>query len=291
MLAQLFLARYPTGSLISELTEIYQGKFVVRVALEIEGVTRVTAMAAAETIEDAEDTARNRALMLFGLQPATATTLPVDTTEQQQATSATILTPNQPVPVEIQSTATPRGHEANHGLFASPSVTEASEIVTDWNKTNEAQNPTNTTPTAWNHNVTPLMPQNNSSLVSPLEDDDIDTQTSVSPIDLSDALLKIDVTLKRLGWSSDHEKDYLERTYNKKSRQLLTDAEVLEFQKYLEVLAKTGDEMKRLKWSTQQGKDYLLQTYNKRTRALLTHEELLEFLQYLESQPSLLDHP
>ena len=64
MLAQ-FQACYPTGSLISELLSIYQGKFVVRVSAQVEGVTRATGMAAAETLELAEDRARVRALTVL----------------------------------------------------------------------------------------------------------------------------------------------------------------------------------------------------------------------------------
>ena len=64
MLAQ-FQACYPTGSLISELLSIYQGKFVVRVSAQVEGVTRATGMAAAETPELAEDRARVRALAVL----------------------------------------------------------------------------------------------------------------------------------------------------------------------------------------------------------------------------------
>jgi hypothetical protein len=72
MLAQ-FQDRYPTGSLISELLQIYQGKFVVRVSATVEGVTRATGMAAAETLELAEDRARSRALAVLGIQPRPST--------------------------------------------------------------------------------------------------------------------------------------------------------------------------------------------------------------------------
>lgn len=274
MSAQLFFARYPTGNLISELIEIYQGKFVVRAALQIEGVTRATGLAAAATIEAAEDTARNRALMIFGIQSATTP----DTTTAGSVTR--LQHPNQSVPAEnFSSTPTlPLPDTQRVPLTSTP------ETVVDENSGFEPST-SNTPQAAWN--PTAPSPPNHLSLVNPQFEEDEDDTASISPVDLSDALLKIDVTLKRLGWSADHEKDYLERTYNKRSRQFLTDTEVLEFQRYLEALAKTGDEMKRLKWSTQQGKDYLLRTYNKRTRALLTYEELLEFLQYLESQPSM----
>ncbi|HEY9297087.1 MAG TPA: hypothetical protein VIQ31_12090, partial [Phormidium sp.] len=66
MFAQ-FRVRYPTGSLISELLTIYNGKFVVRALVQIDGVTKATGMAVADTIELAEDQARIRALELIGI--------------------------------------------------------------------------------------------------------------------------------------------------------------------------------------------------------------------------------
>ncbi|MCC5624173.1 hypothetical protein LC574_23945, partial [Nostoc sp. CHAB 5715] len=69
MLAQ-FQSLYPKGSLISELLQIFQGKYIVRASVQIEGVTRATGMAAAETVEAAEDQARTRALIVLGITNA-----------------------------------------------------------------------------------------------------------------------------------------------------------------------------------------------------------------------------
>lgn len=60
---------YPTASLLTELVQIFQGKYIVKASLQIEGVTRVTGMAAAETLEDAEDRARVRVITIFGEVP------------------------------------------------------------------------------------------------------------------------------------------------------------------------------------------------------------------------------
>jgi hypothetical protein len=71
MLAQ-FQERYPTASLLSQLLTIYQGKFVVQVSVQIEGVVRSTGLAAAETIELAEDRARTRAIALLSDRETTS---------------------------------------------------------------------------------------------------------------------------------------------------------------------------------------------------------------------------
>ena len=67
MLAQ-FQSLYPTGSLTTELLEIHHGKYIVRSNVQIEGVTRATGMAAADTIEEAEDRSRARALMVLAIK-------------------------------------------------------------------------------------------------------------------------------------------------------------------------------------------------------------------------------
>ena len=67
MLAQ-FQNLYPTSSLTTELLEIHHGKFIVRSSVEIEGVTRASGMAGAETIEEAEDRSRARALMVLAMK-------------------------------------------------------------------------------------------------------------------------------------------------------------------------------------------------------------------------------
>jgi hypothetical protein len=88
MLARL-LAHYPTANLISELLQIHEGKFVVRVEIEVDGVTRVTGLAAAENLELAEDRARSRALMVLlpdtdsGVQPGGTAPYPTIVSEAQ----------------------------------------------------------------------------------------------------------------------------------------------------------------------------------------------------------------
>ena len=58
--------------------------------------------------------------------------------------------------------------------------------------------------------------------------------TSALPVDLSDVIAQTDVELRRLGWTSMQGREYLERTYGKRSRQQLTDDELMSFLLYLE---------------------------------------------------------
>jgi hypothetical protein len=55
-----------------------------------------------------------------------------------------------------------------------------------------------------------------------------------APIDFSEIISRSNVELKRLGWTSDQGRNYLLQTYGKRSRQLLSDEELLEFLVYLQ---------------------------------------------------------
>ncbi|MBD2176568.1 hypothetical protein H6F42_06525 [Pseudanabaena sp. FACHB-1998] len=61
-------------------------------------------------------------------------------------------------------------------------------------------------------------------------------QLSAEPVDLSDAISKIDVEMQRLSWTKTQGRDYLVRTFDKKSRQQLTNDELLQFLSHLKSL-------------------------------------------------------
>jgi hypothetical protein len=54
------------------------------------------------------------------------------------------------------------------------------------------------------------------------------------PADRSEEIMKIGIEMKRLGWSTEQGREYLKRTYGKRSRQELDDAELLDFLHHLE---------------------------------------------------------
>ncbi|MCS7030023.1 MAG: hypothetical protein NZL92_00630 [Gloeomargarita sp. SKYG116] len=100
-----FRQKYPLGCLTSELLQIHQGQYLVRVTVQVGGVTLATGLGSGSTIEGAEDRARERALMALGLTPkekemtrpvllATAEPKPVSASPAVEAPAAT------PPPVE-----------------------------------------------------------------------------------------------------------------------------------------------------------------------------------------------
>lgn len=347
MLAQ-FQARYPQSSLISDLLTIYQGKFVVRVSAQVEGVTRATGMAAAETLELAEDRARERAIAVLAVDVV------VPPNAQQQENNDQSIHSHAP-DIQLSSDAMPQAiqinaaevssiPQANYGTATTnlndsmpvspaslaestpdpviPSFTLNSDteeqdypnfpepLAGTGNVTNIQRFPMVPTPenqefnvenietisdiqpvTSGNspflNNVTPLIPRSYTPDTIPL--DEI-AQTNIvapsEPIDLSDAIAKIDVELKNLRWTKTQERKYLERTYGKESRELLTDEQLFEFLHYLELFGQTNRALEDLEWSNEEGRNYLIQTYNKQSRQHLTNQELMEFLQHLKAERS-----
>lgn len=264
MLAQ-FQSLYPTGSLISELLTIYQGKYVIRVSAQVEGVLRATGMAASDSLELAEDQARIRALMVLGIQPLTTSTQSVEIAPQEEAAlvSEPIQQTNPSYPVATTSETTLL-NEPNYFDFAPASPQEESKPTPAFKSKSDRSNIAATdstaiadatfesagmksskqkkssvsTPMSFD-NVTPLVPRNQNFEQSTLTLENTAFETELAPnepIDRSDELAKTDVEMARVGWSKKDGRDYLRRTYRKESRFELNDQELLEFLQYLESL-------------------------------------------------------
>lgn len=60
-------SQYPSGCLCADLVQIQGDQFIVRAWVQVEGVTIVTALASATTVEVAEDRARSRVIESLGL--------------------------------------------------------------------------------------------------------------------------------------------------------------------------------------------------------------------------------
>ena len=306
-----FRALYPTGQLISELVTIYQGKFVVRTLIQVDGKTLATAMSAGDSVELAEDQSWKRSLSLLNLNsPASVSTTPLTTspippqipvTAENKLESdrssfvntktplddSTYLSPPEPVrsPLPPQTPSVPpapKQLDSDAWLSSSYGVSSPSQEIA------AIPSPTG------GKSETSFSPPTDSSLdlgeVEPLS---TEIQTGI-PLEMSppsetiednsDTIAQIDVLLKRLKWSKDQESEYLLQAYGKLSQGILARHELLDFLDYLEIFSKTTEEITRLHWDRKQGRDHLNQAYGKIARHHLNKEQLLDFLQYLESQ-------
>lgn len=260
-----FRVRYPKGSLVTELSAIDHGKYIVRCLVQDEGVTLVTALAAAETVELAEDQARSRALAILGNDTTTVT-------EEKKAS----LAPSD-LPLSLNSTATPSTafSSVSRGQTQPPLVSEAAiaEDISNFSFSEssheEIVDPTTMPLVADEIPFTDELPRTSveaeEEIKAPTMGTDKISQTPHNEVPVTS--------------SSSNELE----TNKKRTPSTATPVD------FSDIIARTNVELKRLGWTNQQGRDYLLQTYGKRSRQLLTDGELLDFLHHLESQPTVED--
>ena len=202
LLAQ-FRDRYPEGCLSADLVSIHDGQYVVRAVVSYQGEPLATGLAASVDVQIAEDKARDRAIAALGIhanQTATQTNghQPVD---------------SQPPDVEVNSEPVPDKPEEETVTLEPPEA--ELDPAEDMGPPIEAIAEDTTPPSA----ATIALENFN---------------TSVNPVDLSDVIAQTDVELTRLGWTNVQGREYLEKTYGKRSRQQLTDEELMSFLLYLE---------------------------------------------------------
>jgi hypothetical protein len=246
--------RYPQVALISELVQIDHGKYIVKAIVEIEGKTVVTGLAAADTVEIAEDRARERALLLLEAESTP------DLQLVEKISPNNISLPEdlpKPVASAKKSTKTAKVTEIPRPeAKIEPELPQVKDIPPA--KIEPELPPVKDIPPA---KIEPELPPvkdiplpepeplllemetDNYSLLSELPEEASLTEEELpapepvvvipEEIDYSVLKTKIDVEMKRLAWTTEKGREYLISTYGKKSRLLLTNEELLEFYNYL----------------------------------------------------------
>jgi len=290
MLAQLRL-QYPHSCLVSELLEIKQGKYIVRVLVQVEGIAIATSMAAAETIELAEDRARERVLAILGLGATTPVINPVAFSTPVMAAVPPVApaVAIKPVMVEVPL---PLVAAEVKGLEPKISEPKAQEVRVQELKVQELKvqevvvqkeiaevvsnspalkpEPVPFPPTSSFSDISNATPEK----VVPLRIvPDNQTPPEISPQPVA-AVAPAPETL-----------NFRAIEEEKEEKVVKTKPVAIAIPDIKDVMAKTEIEIRRLGWTTQQGRNFLLQRYGKRARTLLSDEELLDFLSYLEQQP------
>lgn len=252
MLTQL-RSRYPGGSLISELLTIYQGKYVVRAVVQVDEVILTTALAAADTVELAEDQAKKRAIQSLDLDPTPpqppTSREPLKPTPLELKPEAPTAVPVPPAPLAFETSIPPSSSFIpDEDLRVIPSLTSD-----DWLSATYIQPKTDKTPDQEpeGKSSTPKTSKGRSASLPPVPSTtEVASSYSDEP-ELSQAPASSSRPLETTDFSSD--------------------------------IAKTDIELRRLRWTPDQGRAHLLKTYGKRSRQHLTDNELLDFLHYLES--------
>lgn len=271
-----FRVHYPKGSLITEFLATDHGKYIVRCLVQVEGTTLVTGLAAAETVELAEDRARSRALALLALDGTTAT-------REKETPPATreLLEPLASTPV------------APAALSDAPSVTVPT--------LSENLGQTQPTPPLVFSEVPATSEISGLSSIDSMREE-VAAQVAKMPLvaeeipfsdDFASGSVETSPEVEAPLWTTEKipqtqlddvpVTSYSESEPETETDELPSDSPPIDFS---EVIARTNVELKRLGWTNQQGRDYLVQTYGKRSRQLLTDAELLDFLRHLESEPT-----
>ncbi|MDJ0660570.1 MAG: hypothetical protein QNJ42_13940 [Crocosphaera sp.] len=270
MLSQ-FRKHYPEGSLVSELVTIDHGKYIVRVLLQNKGVTLGTGLAADNKIEIAEDRAIERALNSLILDNKTIKTdgsrnlnteVNTGVKPSEKKVSLPPETP-QPKPRVDVSSPPPENH---------PEPVSKKEEIEEIEEKKEQEKPSLETTdmpekqSSEKRVKTPSKSKKSPPVEPEIEDKPLpipetiqepeieetslpiaeipeeteieETQPLVEEevLDFSEIIARSNAELKRLKWTTEQGREYLIRTYGKRSRQVLSDEELLEFLRYLESL-------------------------------------------------------
>ena len=264
MLAE-FRSRYPQGSLVGELVKIDRGTYIVKVLLQVDGIILATALAGADTVEAAEDAARERAIasLIFERSPFSNGSAKVESTKVESAVNTVNSVPNadlepptapsvEPKQTDIQnvnfSEAKLKLEESTRSSisdFDPAPVTEIREARLNLEPVEDVA-PTATTGNLFEDTFSAEIPENSdlpadnysSTSVAEPEPEPVSsfTTSEAETMDFNEIKQKTDIEIKRLGWTKDDGREFLKSRYGKRSRLHLTDEQLLEFLRYLEKL-------------------------------------------------------
>ncbi|WP_089093923.1 hypothetical protein [Nodularia sp. NIES-3585] len=285
MLAQ-FQSLYPQGSIITELVQIFQGKYIVRASVQIENVTRATGMAGAETVEVAEDKARTRALMVLGISNspqasvefAPQATSPVQLNPPLNTAKVKLNQPNQASysPVTNEDFGSSQWSAPNDREISLPPLSEQN-LKTESIKIDTKSSDQDDTYSPDFHQNVPATHNQHLEFDTPLENRETMPDQQPERQTFSGNFASNVTPFTPRNYSSPDNVSHPIGIGKKNKRSEPVDLS--------DVIAKTDVELQRLGWSAEQGREHLIKTYGKRGRTLLTEEELHGFLQHLESQP------
>lgn len=248
---QQFHRFYPQGSLISELVNIDRGLYIVKVSVQQQNIILGTALAAADTVEKAEDKARERAIATLNYSLPVAETAPQSVATPPEKTKTpppAEVSPLYSIPEPAPEPVIEQAIEPVIELAPEPTIEPISEPAKEFAA---VAAPSATTQTnIFEQPLTPPVEETPTNIFEqPLAtEESLETAVSIAPepeseppintveFDFNEIKHRIDLEMKRLNWTKEQGRDYLLSTYGKRSRLHLTDNELLEFLGYVENL-------------------------------------------------------
>ncbi|MBE9066023.1 hypothetical protein IQ260_05090 [Leptolyngbya cf. ectocarpi LEGE 11479] len=213
-----FRHQYANGSLTTELLNTHAEQYLVKATVSIDEQIVATALAADTNLTVADDHAKARVLALLGFGQAAEA-------PQQAAVKSANAKPDIPT---TKTVSPPTKETAIEPPIQAPDKTDdLADAETGEHDSEDMGRPIDS--------IAPEeAPAPSEVPASSLAAAAIENFDDSSPVDLSDIIAQTDVEMARLGWSSLQGRTYLEKTFNKRSRQQLTDEELLTFLLYLE---------------------------------------------------------
>jgi hypothetical protein len=232
-----FRQQYPQGSLVTEFVRVDREKYIVRALIQIDGITILTSLAAANSVEEAEDKARDRVLTLFDLaaSPAEAKTTMVSSTNSINKNN------NNPIVPKIESlpVTPPKIEEAENTIDSSP-IINSPNIATQTKSNGKQIDLFDAPPKV----TSETMPK--ARFAPELETAAKETKTKANKTDMTtlepeasdstdpmELIAKTEIELERLGWTKEQGRDFLLQHYGKRSRHFLNERELQDFLNHL----------------------------------------------------------
>jgi hypothetical protein len=223
---QLLRAVYPQGCLITEIVSIESGNYLVRVSVQVEGVTIVTGFAASNNLEVAQDKALARVLKILGIkvEPELSPSLSFESKENGHNLGI-----ENPIIAEL--TTLEDSFSSDSGVSPTPVTNLTATDVLSEKPIEELSLPKVAI-------AAPIMAESGSLEAPKPPIEPLQSSLPAPTIDKSELNNQIAIEMERLSWTRQKGRDYLTTKYgeNKKTRRDLSDAELLEFCTYLQSL-------------------------------------------------------
>ncbi|PSB24164.1 hypothetical protein [Stenomitos frigidus] len=304
--------RYPTSGLLTELVQIHADRFVVRAIVSLGSMTLATSLAAATTVEHAEDQARLRVLALIGIRPGALSDLPAvsDLSKMPFPSYGTQPQPTmQPIAEALHDVVSPTVLDRVGRESVMPKTGMSAAIA----PLSPVSLPTQSfEPPALTKAALPLIVYPSDVALDPSDAPDYDDETfepePFEPESFEPQSFEFDPEPSE-PQSFEPEPSAIEKTPpsldtpaatatesqspKSKPRKPSTGKETPAVEApsgtsrdLSSLISQIGVEIDRIGWSKRQGSTYLQKTYGKKTRSELTDDELEDFLTYLNTQPS-----
>jgi len=296
MLTQ-FRVRYPKGSLISELVQIDRGKYIVRASVAVDGITLATGMAAAETVEQAEDRARERVLAVVALDTNSLGEGNLDQNSQRAPEGNNNISVKDERPGkdrQIIDQPTPAKTAPPLTATVSDNSPSQTEIETNSRELNLSTTQNSASDLPGSNSATNELDLNYDAVdieadlkdTNLIHDAEIELESSSGameiPIEIALPEEEENVAPNPTLSIQEEQENNSEGQTIQEEQENNSEGQTID---YTEVIARTTFEMNRLGWTEEQGRNHLKEIYGRRSRHSLTDRELLQFLKFLEEQP------